>query len=134
MSMLETRLMESGSDPKDIFEPWCLQHALGLALQLLRACLLQALLGPLRQGAKPPRQQAFQHSHFALLDTLLKALLKALLHAYAFKTRDVWHLSLPATAWAEGAQLNGRPFPATASAEGAQFNVPPSLSNSMTAV
>jgi hypothetical protein len=24
----------------------------------------------------------------------------------------------PATAWAEGAQLNGRPFPATASAEG----------------
>src|SRR5215475_4891671 len=32
----------------------------------------------------------------------------------------------PATAWAEGAQLNGRPFPATASAEGAQFNVPPS--------
>ena len=34
---------------------------------------------------------------------------------------------LPATASAEGAQLNGRPFPATASAEGAQFNVPPSL-------
>jgi hypothetical protein len=33
----------------------------------------------------------------------------------------------PATASAEGAQLNGRPFPATASAEGAQFNVPPSL-------
>jgi hypothetical protein len=32
----------------------------------------------------------------------------------------------PATASAEGAQLNGRPFPATASAEGAQFNVPPS--------
>src|ERR687888_492912 len=32
---------------------------------------------------------------------------------------------LPATASAEGAQLNGRPFPATASAEGAQFNVPP---------
>src|SRR5262245_13343313 len=31
----------------------------------------------------------------------------------------------PATAWAEGAQLHGRPFPATASAEGAQFNVPP---------
>jgi hypothetical protein len=31
----------------------------------------------------------------------------------------------PATASAEGAQLNGRPFPATASAEGAQFNVPP---------
>ena len=35
-------------------------------------------------------------------------------------------LPLPATAWAEGAQLNGRPFPATASVEGAQFNVPPS--------
>src|SRR5919108_4095563 len=33
----------------------------------------------------------------------------------------------PATASAEGAQLNGRPLPATASAEGAQFNVPPSL-------
>src|SRR4030095_5160256 len=33
----------------------------------------------------------------------------------------------PATASAEGAQLNGRPFPATASAEGAQFNGPPSL-------
>src|SRR5205823_10133234 len=33
----------------------------------------------------------------------------------------------PATASAEGAQLNGRPFPATASTEGAQFNVPPSL-------
>jgi hypothetical protein len=32
---------------------------------------------------------------------------------------------LPATAWAEGAQLNGRPFPATASAEGAQFNGAP---------
>jgi len=31
----------------------------------------------------------------------------------------------PATASAEGAQLNGRPFPATASAEGAQFNVSP---------
>src|SRR6266567_2328134 len=31
----------------------------------------------------------------------------------------------PATASAEGAQVNGRPFPATASAEGAQFNVPP---------
>src|SRR5262249_36873505 len=31
----------------------------------------------------------------------------------------------PATASAEGAQLNGRPFPATASAEGAQLNVPP---------
>src|SRR5262245_29130487 len=35
--------------------------------------------------------------------------------------------SPPATASAEGAQLNGRPFPATASAEGAQLNVPPSL-------
>ena len=34
---------------------------------------------------------------------------------------------LPATASAEGAQLNAPPFPATASAEGAQFNVPPSL-------
>src|SRR5262249_51530138 len=43
----------------------------------------------------------------------------------------------PATAWAEGfgrpfllppdTQLNGRPFPATASAEGAQLNAPPSL-------
>src|SRR5262249_25316360 len=33
----------------------------------------------------------------------------------------------PATASAEGAQFNGRPFPATASAEGAQFNGPPSL-------
>src|SRR5215471_2043397 len=33
----------------------------------------------------------------------------------------------PATAWAEGAQINGRPFPATASAEGAQLNAPPSL-------
>src|SRR4029450_11132538 len=33
----------------------------------------------------------------------------------------------PATAWAEGAQLNGRPFPATASAEGRQFNGAPSL-------
>jgi hypothetical protein len=32
---------------------------------------------------------------------------------------------LPATASAEGAQLNGHPFPATASAEGAQFNVLP---------
>src|SRR5262249_51287980 len=32
----------------------------------------------------------------------------------------------PATASAEGAQLNGRPFPATASAEGAQLNAPPS--------
>src|SRR5262249_32615974 len=32
---------------------------------------------------------------------------------------------LPATAWAEGAQLNGRLFPATASAERAQFNAPP---------
>ena len=31
----------------------------------------------------------------------------------------------PATASAEGAQVNGRPFPATASAEGAQLNVPP---------
>src|SRR4029453_4573826 len=33
----------------------------------------------------------------------------------------------PATASAEGAQLNGRPFPATASAEGRQFNGAPSL-------
>src|SRR5215471_3971803 len=33
----------------------------------------------------------------------------------------------PATAWAEGAQLNGRPFPATAWAEGAQLNGRPSL-------
>ncbi len=33
----------------------------------------------------------------------------------------------PASATAEGRQLNGAPFPATASAEGAQFNVPPSL-------
>jgi SAM-dependent MidA family methyltransferase len=33
----------------------------------------------------------------------------------------------PATASAEGAQLNVPPFPATASAEGAQLNVPPSL-------
>ena len=33
----------------------------------------------------------------------------------------------PATASAEGAQLNGRPFPASATAEGAQLNVPPSL-------
>jgi len=33
----------------------------------------------------------------------------------------------PATAWAEGAQVNGRPFPATASAEGRQFNGAPSL-------
>src|SRR5215813_13692264 len=32
----------------------------------------------------------------------------------------------PATASAEGPQLNAAPFPATASAEGAQFNVPPS--------
>jgi len=42
--------------------------------------------------------------------------------------RQVWQLKLPppATAWAEGTQLNGRPFPATASAEGAQFNGPPS--------
>ena len=32
---------------------------------------------------------------------------------------------LPATAWAEGAQLNGRPFPATASAERAQLDAPP---------
>jgi hypothetical protein len=32
----------------------------------------------------------------------------------------------PATASAEGAQLNGRPFPATASAEGRQFNGAPS--------
>jgi hypothetical protein len=35
--------------------------------------------------------------------------------------------SPPATASAEGAQLNGRPFPASATAEGAQLNVPPSL-------
>src|SRR4029453_2667709 len=34
---------------------------------------------------------------------------------------------VPATAWAEGAQLNAPPFPATASAEGAQLNAPPSL-------
>jgi hypothetical protein len=33
----------------------------------------------------------------------------------------------PATASAEGAQLNVPPFPATASAEGAQLNVPPSF-------
>src|SRR5262245_46533217 len=33
----------------------------------------------------------------------------------------------PATAWAEGRQLNGAPFPATAWAEGGQFNGPPSL-------
>src|SRR4029453_13739855 len=33
----------------------------------------------------------------------------------------------PATASAEGAQLNGRPFPATASTEGRQFNGAPSL-------
>jgi hypothetical protein len=33
----------------------------------------------------------------------------------------------PATASAEGAQVNVPPFPATASAEGAQVNVPPSL-------
>jgi hypothetical protein len=33
---------------------------------------------------------------------------------------------LSATAWAEGAQLNGRPFPATAWAEGAQLNGRPS--------
>src|SRR2546429_4674192 len=33
----------------------------------------------------------------------------------------------PATVSAEGAQLNGRPFPATASAEGAQLNGRPSL-------
>ena len=33
----------------------------------------------------------------------------------------------PATASAEGAQLNGRPFPATASAEGRQFNGAPSF-------
>ena len=33
----------------------------------------------------------------------------------------------PATASAEGRQFNGAPFPATASAEEAQFNVPPSL-------
>jgi len=33
-------------------------------------------------------------------------------------------MSLPATAWAEGAQVNGRPFPATAWAEGGQFNGP----------
>jgi len=32
----------------------------------------------------------------------------------------------PATASAEGRQLNGGPFPASATAEGAQFNVPPS--------
>jgi hypothetical protein len=31
----------------------------------------------------------------------------------------------PATAWAEGRQLNGAPFPATASAEGGQFNGAP---------
>src|SRR5215475_4935378 len=36
-------------------------------------------------------------------------------------------IPLPATASAEGAQLNGRPFPATASAEGRQFNGAPSL-------
>jgi len=30
----------------------------------------------------------------------------------------------PATAWAEGAQFNGRPFPATVWAEGGQFNGP----------
>src|SRR5262245_53075125 len=32
----------------------------------------------------------------------------------------------PATAWAEGRQLNGAPFPASATAEGGQFNGPPS--------
>jgi len=36
-------------------------------------------------------------------------------------------LLLPATAWAEGAQLNGRPFPATASAEGRLIKGGPSL-------
>jgi ATP-binding cassette subfamily B protein len=34
--------------------------------------------------------------------------------------------TLPATAWAEGAQLNGRPFPASATAEGPQLNAAPS--------
>src|SRR5262245_65299908 len=40
-------------------------------------------------------------------------------------TIDVVHGMLPATASAEGAQLNAPPFPATASAEGAQLNAPP---------
>ena len=33
----------------------------------------------------------------------------------------------PATASAEGHQFNGAPFPASVTAEGAQLNVPPSL-------
>jgi len=36
-------------------------------------------------------------------------------------------LPLPATASAEGAQLNAAPFPATAWAEGPQLNAAPSL-------
>src|SRR5207249_12265798 len=63
--------------------------------------------------------------HLALLTPLLTPFLAPFLDTHPFDTGNVWHLSLPATAWAEGAQLIGRPFPATASAEGAQFNVPP---------
>src|SRR5919199_1560488 len=40
----------------------------------------------------------------------------------------------PATASAEGAQLNGPPFPATASAEGAQLNGPPSSAGTLVRV
>ena len=49
-------------------------------------------------------------------------------HNALFGTADLAFLLVqtsPATAWAEGAQLNGRPFPASVTAEGAQLNVPP---------
>src|SRR4029453_3095606 len=40
----------------------------------------------------------------------------------------------PATASAEGAQLNGSPFPASATAEGAQLTVPPSSAGTLVRV
>ena len=53
---------------------------------------------------------------------------KALKKPRSFMSKDETILSpLPATASAEGAQLNGRPFPATASAEGRLIKGGPSL-------
>ena len=77
-------------------------------------------------GLSPP----LRHGHRVIpVDGLLVCLPLQQTHAFAganVNARDYLHALPPATASAEGAQFNGRPFPASVTAEGRQFNGAPS--------